>query len=391
MANTSSRTLRLLSLLQTHRFWRGAELAERLEVSARTLRRDIDRLRELGYPVEAGRGVDGGYRLAAGAALPPLVMDDEEAVALAVGLQSAAQGAVAGIEESSVRVLAKVIQVMPARLRRRVEALRAMTVPATWQQPGGTGVDPAALTTVALACRDTERLRFGYTTADGRCGERRVEPHRLVSLGRRWYLVAYDLTRRDWRSFRVDRLSAPASTGDRFRPRELPAEDAADFVRAGIGNMPAPYEVEVLVHAPGDGVRARLGRWCAVEDIGPDRCLLRVTTDSLDWAALAVGMTGAEAEVRSPPALADHLRDWGRRFTSAAEAAPALPRTPHPARPSDEDWPVLPGYCRAHKGVPGHRRPGESLSTAEGSANLPGAGARVQAAPGRVAVTTTVV
>ncbi|WAL68178.1 YafY family protein [Amycolatopsis cynarae] len=321
MANTSSRTLRLLSLLQTHRFWRGAELAERLEVSARTLRRDVDRLRELGYPVEASRGVDGGYRLAAGAALPPLVVDDEEAVALAVGLQSAAQGAVAGIEESSLRILAKVIQVMPARLRRRVEALRAMTVPATWQPAGGAGVDPAALTTVALACRDSERLTFGYTTADGRRGDRQVEPHRLVSLGQRWYLVAYDLTRHDWRSFRVDRLSAPAATGERFRPRELPAEDAADFVRAGIGNMPPAYEVEVLVHAPGEPVRARVGRWCTIEDLGPDRCLLRMTTESLDWAAFAVGLTGAEAEVRAPRVLADQLREWGRRFIAAADGA----------------------------------------------------------------------
>ncbi|TVT56603.1 YafY family transcriptional regulator [Amycolatopsis rhizosphaerae] len=320
MANTSSRTLRLLSLLQTHRFWRGAELAERLEVSARTLRRDVDRLRELGYPVEASRGVDGGYRLAAGAALPPLVVDDEEAVALAVGLQSAAQGAVAGIEESSLRILAKVIQVMPARLRRRVEALRAMTVPATWQPAGDAGVDPAALTTVALACRDSERLTFGYTTADGRCGDRQVEPHRLVSLGQRWYLVAYDLTRHDWRSFRVDRLSAPAATGDRFRPRELPAEDAADFVRAGIGNMPPAHEVEVLVHAPGELVRARVGRWCTVEDLGPDRCLLRMTTESLAWAAFAIGLTGAEAEVRAPRALADQLREWGRRFITAADS-----------------------------------------------------------------------
>src|SRR3712207_1880444 len=161
MANTSSRTLRLLSLLQTHRYWPGAELAERLGVSVRTLRRDIDRLRELGYPVEASRGVDGGYQLAAGAALPPLLLDDDEAVALAVGLQAAAQGGVAGIAESSVRALAKVVQVMPPRLRRRVDALRAMTVPVEWGSGGaGPTVDPGVLTTVALACRDGERLEF---------------------------------------------------------------------------------------------------------------------------------------------------------------------------------------------------------------------------------------
>ena len=186
MANTSSRTLRLLSLLQTHRYWPGPELADRLGVSVRTLRRDVDRLRELGYPVEAQRGIDGGYQLAAGAALPPLVVDDEEAVALAVGLQAAAQGAVEGIAESSVRALAKVIQVMPARLRRRVDALRAMTVPATPGSQNRTPVDPNVLTTIALACRDDERIRFDYVTADNRRTERHVEPHRLVSLGRRW-------------------------------------------------------------------------------------------------------------------------------------------------------------------------------------------------------------
>ncbi len=213
MANTSTRTLRLLSLLQARRYWPGAELAERLRVSPRTLRRDIDRLRELGYPVQAQRGVEGGYQLAAGAALPPLLVDDEEAVALAVGLQAAAQGAVEGIAESSVRALAKVVQVMPARLRRRVEALGAMTVPASWGGEAQPSADPHALTTVALACRDSERLRFSYIAAGGEQSARHVEPHRLVLLTRRWYLVGYDLTRHDWRTFRLDRLSAPAAPG----------------------------------------------------------------------------------------------------------------------------------------------------------------------------------
>src|SRR6202789_477064 len=230
MANTSTRTLRLLSLLQAKRYWPGGELADRLGVSPRTLRRDVDRLRELGYPVEAQRGVDGGYQLAAGAALPPLVVDDEEAVALAVGLQAAAQGPVEGIADSSVRALAKVVQVMPARLRRRVEALTAMTVPAAWDGSARYALDPAVLTTIALACRDAERIRFGYTAADGTASARHVEPHRMVSLGRRWYLVGYDLDRQAWRSFRLDRLNEPAGTGARFRPRELPAEDAAAFV-----------------------------------------------------------------------------------------------------------------------------------------------------------------
>ena len=321
MANTSARTLRLLSLLETRRYWPGTELAARLEVSPRTLRRDIDRLRELGYPILAQRGVDGGYQLAAGTALPPLLLDDEEAIALAVGLQAAAQGAVEGIAESSMRALAKVVRVMPGRLRRRVEALGAMTVPAGWDSPAQPGVDPAILTTVALACRDSERLRFSYTAADGQHTSRHVEPHRLVLLGRRWYLVSYDLVRHGWRSFRLDRLSAPQGTGARFRPRELPAADAAAFVRAGIGNIATGHEVEVLIEAPAAAVRERVGRWAAVEDIGDARCRLRMTTDSLDWPAMALGVIGAEFHVLSPPELLDRVRDWGRRFSQANRTA----------------------------------------------------------------------
>jgi predicted DNA-binding transcriptional regulator YafY len=320
MANTSTRMLRLLSLLQTHRYWPGAELAGRLQVSPRTLRRDVDRLRELGYPVRAQRGVEGGYQLAAGAALPPLVVDDEEAVALAVGLQAAAESAVEGIAESSVRALAKVVQVMPARLRRRVEALRAMTVPASWGGGARTSVDPGVLTGVAVACRDAERLRFRYTAASGEQTSRHVEPHRLVSLGRRWYLVGYDLDRQDWRSYRVDRLNEPEGTGARFRAGELPAADAAAFVRAGIDSVLAAYDVDVLVDAPAAAVRERIGRWSAVEDAGADRCRVRMTADSLDWPVMALGAVGADFEVLSPPELAQQVRDWGRRFSRASRA-----------------------------------------------------------------------
>jgi len=316
MANTSSRTLRLLSLLQTHRYWPGAELAARLEVSVRTLRRDIDRLRELGYPVEANRGVDGGYQLAPGAALPPLVLDDEEAVALAVGLQAAAQGGVAGIAESSVRALAKVVQVMPPRLRRRVDALRAMTVPVTWSG-AAPSTDPAVLTALAQACRDTERVEFAYTAAAGERTERHVEPLRLVSLGRRWYLVAYDLGRHDWRSFRVDRISTARTTGARFLPRTLPAEDAAAFVRASVVQPPASWSVEVLLDAPVDRVRATVDRWATAEDAGDGRCLLRMRADSLDWPAMIIGSLGADAEVVSPPELLDHLHGWAQTFRRA--------------------------------------------------------------------------
>src|SRR6201991_714556 len=297
MANTSSRTLRLLSLLQTHRYWPGTELAERLGVSVRTLRRGIDRLRELGYPVEANRGVDGGYQLAAGAALPPLLLDDEEAVALAVGLQAAAQGGVAGLAESSVRALAKVVQVMPPRLRRRVDTLRSMTVPLGWAGPAA-DVDPDVLITLAQACRDAERVEFGYTAANGRRTDRLVEPLRLVSLGRRWYLVAYDLTRHDWRSFRVDRTERAPRTGARFRPRELPAEDAAAFVRSRLDRTPSGWAVEVLLDAP----------------------VTKVQEHSLDWPAMVLGGIGADVEVVSPPELYDHLRGWAQTFDRVRHA-----------------------------------------------------------------------
>ena len=317
MANTSSRTLRLLSLLQTHRFWPGPELAERLGVSARTLRRDVDRLRELGYPVDANRGAEGGYQLAAGAALPPLVVDDEEAVALAVGMQAVAQGVVPGVEEAGVRALTKVVQVMPPRLRRRVEALRAVTVPTTWN--AGPSLDPDVLTTLAQACRDDERVEFGYTTYSGDRATRIAEPHRLVPLGRRWYLVAYDLHRHDWRSFRLDRIEEPRRTGARFLPRTLPTADAAQFVRAGIRSIPATYRVEVLVRAPAERLRPQLGRWAEITEVDADTCELRMTTDTLSWAAAALGMTGAEFAVREPAELVELLRDWSARFARAAE------------------------------------------------------------------------
>lgn len=315
MSSTSSRTLRLLSLFQAHRYWSGAELADRLKVSERTLRRDVDRLRELGYPVEAHRGIDGGYELAAGAALPPLAVDDDEAVAVAIGLRAAAQGSVAGIEESAIRALTKIVQVMPPRLRRRVDALNAVTVPAVWG--AGPSIDAEVLTAIAQACRDEERMRFSYTAHTGEMTDRHVEPHRLVSLGQRWYLVAYDLSRHDWRSFRLDRLQDPRGTGSRFRPRALPARDAAAFVRDGIENAPAMHTIEAVVHAPAAAVRAALGRWGSIDEIDDERCRLRMTADSLNWPALALGSVGAEFEVVGPPELVEHIREWGARFRRA--------------------------------------------------------------------------
>ncbi len=309
--------MRLLSLLQTHKYWPGVELAERLDVSARTLRRDVDRLRALGYPVDARRGVDGGYQLAVGAALPPLMVDDEEAVALVIGLQAATGMTAADVAESSVRALAKLVQVMPLRLRRRVEALRAMTLAGSWPGQPSPAVDTTVLTTIALACRDTERLRFTYTAADSRRTERHVEPHRLVSLGRRWYFVAYDLVRHDWRSFRVDRITDLAGDGTHFRPRDLPASDAAEFVRSGLDNLPKPYLIEVLVDAPADTIRERIGRWSTIQELDPTHCQVSMTADSLDWPTMALGMINADFRILEPPELVRQVRNWGERFRHA--------------------------------------------------------------------------
>ncbi len=304
--SSSARMLQLLSLLQTHRYWPGAELAERLEVSDRTLRRDVDRLRELGYPVHAVRGVAGGYQLQAGAAMPPLLLDDEEAVAIVVGLQAAAGGMVAGIEETSVRALGKVVQVMPPRLRRRVDALASYTVPAVFSGGAGSAtVDPDLLATLAQACRDDERVRFGYRTREGEAMDRSVEPHRLVSVGRRWYLVAWDLTRHDWRSFRLDRMSEAQRTGVRFRQRVLPGGDAAEFVKSGLRTLPQRHHVSVLVHADPAVVRRQVGRWGEVEELAADRARMRMDVDDLAWPMFVLAGLGAEFEIEGPDELVE--------------------------------------------------------------------------------------
>jgi predicted DNA-binding transcriptional regulator YafY len=317
MANTSSRMLRLLSLLQTHRYWPGGELATRLEVSERTLRRDVERLRQLGYPVDAHRGIDGGYQLAAGTALPPLVLDDEEAVALTIGLRTAAQGAVAGIEESSVRALAKMVQIMPPHLRKRVDALRSATIPAVWSSVGPV-VDAGVLTAIAQACRDEERMRFTYTATNSETTQRHVEPHWLVSLGRRWYLVAFDLRREDWRTFRLDRIEGVRGTSMRFHPRALPSGDPGAYVRQSIGNVTAPqYVVEAVIYAPMERIRGRIGQWATVEAIDDDRCRLTMTVSDLSWPAMALGTIGADFGIVRPPELVAYLRDWVDRFDRA--------------------------------------------------------------------------
>ncbi|QKV79725.1 YafY family protein [Amycolatopsis sp. Hca4] len=316
MYGTSERLLRLLSLLQARRDWPGAELAARLEVDVRTVRRDVERLRSLGYPVHATPGVAGGYRLGAGAALPPLLLDDDEAVAVAVGLRTAASGTVSGIEETSVRALAKLEQVLPARLRPRVGALQAATV----SLPGaGPTVDAEVLTTVAAACRDHERLRFGYGDRAGTVTQRSVEPLRLVHTGRRWYLVAFDLDRADWRTFRADRIAAVPVVGFRFTPREPPAPDLAEYVSRQLSTAPYSHRLVVRVAAPAAALARRVPPTAGVvEEIDEASCRLSTGANDLDAVPYHLARLGYDFVIEeAPPGLVERLREVADRFTRA--------------------------------------------------------------------------
>ncbi|MET9854457.1 YafY family protein [Streptomyces sp. NPDC006450] len=318
MTDTPARLLSLLSLLQTPREWPGSELAERLRVSARTIRRDIDRLRELGYPVEATLGAEGGYRLVAGAAMPPLVLDDEEAVAIAVGLRAGAGHAIEGVEEASVRALAKLEQVLPGRLRRRVSALQSATVAVA--RGDGASVDPRTLTAIASAVAGPERLRFAYRARDGVASRRLVEPYRLVSTGSRWYLVAYDMERGDWRTFRVDRMSEPYATGARFVGRELPM-DAVDFVRRGLRGGESTYRVDVTF-AEAVGLPEWVREFAEpVPGGGAEGAGVRVRFDSADspeWLVARMALAGVPFTVHGPGALVEAARALGARLMGAA-------------------------------------------------------------------------
>jgi predicted DNA-binding transcriptional regulator YafY len=306
----SSRLLTLLSLLQTRRDWSGGELAERLEVTRRTIRRDVERLRELGYPVESLTGPAGGYRLAAGAAMPPLLLDDEEAIAIAVGLRTAARASVAGIEETSVRALVKLEQVLPEHLRRRVQALGALT---TALPAGGPTVDPQTLTVLAGGCRDRECVRFAYEARDGSSGRREVEPHALVNRGSRWYLVCWDRGREDWRTFRVDRIKDPMALGVRFAQRELPVADPAAFIEQRFSAMPSRYEARVTLQAPAERVRMPPG-WGTITPLSDDTSEYRSGDENLEWLALRVAMLGVEFQVHEPPELIEALRRMSDRL-----------------------------------------------------------------------------
>jgi predicted DNA-binding transcriptional regulator YafY len=316
---TSARLLRLLSLLQARRDWSGGELADRLEVGVRTVRRDVDRLRRLGYPIAATPGVAGGYRLGAGAILPPLLLDADEAVAVAVGLRTAAAVGVTGIEETSIRALAKLEHLLPPGLRRRVTAVAAATVA---YPPSGPMVDAEALAVIATACRDYDRVGFDYRDRAGEPTRRLVEPHRLVHTGRRWYLVAWDVDHDDWRTFTVDRLGPTVSVDRRFRPREPPDEDIAAYVARGVASTRDQYHATVILHAPIDDVARRVPRWIAtLEAIDDDSCRLRPGSDWLGGLAVYVAEIGVDFEVVDPPEFTDRIRELAGRFRRAAGEA----------------------------------------------------------------------
>ncbi|RAO49668.1 hypothetical protein ONO86_02491 [Micromonospora noduli] len=322
MSDTPARLLGLLSLLQTPREWPGSELATRLGVSLRTIRRDVERLRDLGYPVQATMGAIGGYRLVAGKAMPPLLLDDDEAVAIAVGLRTAAGHAVAGIEEASVRALAKLEQVLPSRLRHRVSALGAATEPLlTWDRPT---VDPEHLSALAAAVNNREQLRFTYRRRDGVDTERLVEPYKLVSAGRRWYLVGYDNDRDDWRIFRVDRITDLRPTRTRVAARQLPAPDAASFMTEKLLELTPVYRAVVTLHAPIERMAGPLGGpGVDLEPIDATSCRLRSNADTLEWLAWRLLTLGCDMEVHEPPELIAHLRQIGTRATRAASPSAA--------------------------------------------------------------------
>ena len=318
MWQTSTRLLRLLAMLQARRDWSGQDLASRLEVSTRTIRTDIERLRELGYPVEATPGVGGGYRLGHGTTMPPLLLDDEEAVAVAVALRTTAGAGVTGIEEASLRTLVKLEQLLPSRLRHRIDAMRAATV----SVPGaGSTVDSAVLSAIAGAIRASERLRFDYVDHNDRETRRITEPQRLVVWGRRWYLLAWDVDRADWRTFRVDRIKPKIPTGPRFKPRPLTDEDAASYVQRSAGSATWRYRARIRIHAPLDEVRPLLPLAVDVSSDGPDRCIIQAGSDTPHQLALYIGLLDTDFEILEPSDLAEAFVRLAERYHRAAQAS----------------------------------------------------------------------
>jgi len=321
VVQTSARLLKLLSLLQARRFWAGGDLSRELGVTERSVRRDMDRLRSLGYPVHATAGIGGGYQLGAGKELPPLPLEDEEAVAVAVGLRIAATGAVKGLEEASVRALGKLEQVLPKRLRRKVSALDAVSVRLG---DAGPTLDADVLAVIANACRDAELLRFAYESREGTASERFVEPYRLVHTRYRWYLLAYDLERQGWRTFRVDRIGQRPKAGRRFTARPLPCDDVAAYVSQSISTNAYPFRARVTVHAPADVAATRLSSVAfRIEALDSNRCVVHTGAGSLETLAFHLAFMGFDFEVHEPKELVDHLRRLAERLARAMKRAEA--------------------------------------------------------------------
>ena len=317
MLETSARLLELLSLLQLKRDWTSSELADRLDVSTRTVRADIGKLRSLGYPVDARPGVAGGYRLAAGTAMPPLLLDDDEAVAVAVGLGAVATWRL-GVEETSLTALAKLEQVLPSRLRRRVDAVREATRVVPWAGPP---LDLSLLGAVASAIRGHERLRFGYTKPGGSQEARHTEPQRLVSWGPLWYLLAWDLDRDDWRVFRVDRMVLHAPTGARFRPRVIPEDKVVEYVVRRVSKGAWKYRARVLVHAPAAKVAAKIPIPVDIEVVNESTCHVELGSDDPDRLALWMTQLDVDIEVIDGDELAVAFDRLAARFRRAAGGA----------------------------------------------------------------------
>ncbi|MGI5268686.1 helix-turn-helix transcriptional regulator [Nonomuraea sp. CA-218870] len=326
---TTERVLTLLGLLQQRQVWTGAELADRLGVTTRTVRRDVERLRALGYPVHAGQGVGGGYRLGPGQNLPPLLLDDEEAIATVAALLTGAGSAGGGARgagaggDAALRALTKLDRVLPARLRHQV---RALSDSVESFAGGRAPLDPDVLMTLARACRDEVEAGFGYPSGD-EVRRRRVEPYRLVASDRRWYLLAYDLDRDDWRTFRLDRMTEVSARTWRFRPR--PAPDAAAYVQEGVASGVYPHRARFLVHAPADTVRARLpGAAAVVRPRGSERCELVSGAASLDFVLMHVLLLGHDFEILDPPELGARCRVLAERLLSAGATIAPQARTP---------------------------------------------------------------
>jgi predicted DNA-binding transcriptional regulator YafY len=315
MLETSARLLRLLSLFQGRRYWSGADLADRLEVTGRTLRRDVDKLRTLGYPIHSTSGTEGGYQLGAGTEMPPLLLDDEEAVAVALGLRYAATGSIAGVEEASVRALLKIEQILPPRLGRRVAALQTVVV-----APSGPGasVDARTLSTVAGACREHEMLRFRYRDKAGAASARSVEPHRLVNTWRRWYLVAWDTARKDWRTFRMDRMERCATAaGVSFVPREPPAPDLAAYVtQSGVN---ARCRARLKLFAAAATIAERLPPCIGLlEPIDEKSCFYETGASTYENLAMHLSLVGVDFEIIAPVELIEEVRRLAERYQRAA-------------------------------------------------------------------------